>query len=206
MKLLDRWKLLIGQSIAIMPMIGSPMADANQAQLASADWLPNPNSAPPAFKNTLNAKDAINIYAAHRSHSSHSSHSSHYSGSSGYSAPRTYTAPNTSYYTPPASTGSTYRSATSSPSTTTTTPGTGSTTRSNAYAATPAKPAANDLAMLVRRVQLALMIKSYYSGPIDGVLGNSTRGSLMAFQADSGISSSGKMDTPTLNALGIAIP
>ena len=50
------------------------------------------------------------------------------------------------------------------------------------------------------------MIKSYYSGPIDGVLGNSTRGSLMAFQADSGISSSGKMDTPTLNALGIAIP
>ncbi|KOG03155.1 Uncharacterized protein ABJ98_1115 [Pseudomonas syringae pv. aceris] len=50
------------------------------------------------------------------------------------------------------------------------------------------------------------MIKKYYSGPIDGVLGNSTRGSIMAFQADSGIVNSGRMDTPTLNALGIAIP
>jgi His-Xaa-Ser repeat protein HxsA len=60
--------------------------------------------------------------------------------------------------------------------------------------------------MLVRRVQLALMIKKYYTGPIDGVLGNSTRGALMAYQADSGIISSGKMDTLTLNALGIAIP
>ncbi|MBC3776367.1 His-Xaa-Ser repeat protein HxsA [Pseudomonas frederiksbergensis] len=204
MKLSDRWKLFIGQSIAIIPMIGSPMADAHQAQLASADWLPNPNSAPPAFKNTLNAKDAINVYAAHRSHSSHSSHSSHYSGSSGYSAPRAYTAPSTNYYTPPASTGSSYRSAT--PSTATVPSGTGSTTKSSAYSATATKPAANDLSMLVRRVQLALMVKQYYSGPIDGVLGNSTRGSLMAFQVDSGIISSGKMDTPTLNALGIAIP
>jgi His-Xaa-Ser repeat protein HxsA len=62
------------------------------------------------------------------------------------------------------------------------------------------------MAMLVRRVQLALMIKKYYSGPIDGVLGNSTRGSILAFQADSGIVNSGRMDTPTLNALGIAIP
>jgi His-Xaa-Ser repeat protein HxsA len=60
--------------------------------------------------------------------------------------------------------------------------------------------------MLVRRVQLALMIKKYYAGPIDGILNNSVRGSLMAFQVDSAIPSSGKMDTPTLNALGIAIP
>lgn len=60
--------------------------------------------------------------------------------------------------------------------------------------------------MLVQRVQLALMVKKYYSGPIDGVLGNITRGSLMALQVDSGISLSGKMDTPTLNVLGIAIP
>ncbi len=56
------------------------------------------------------------------------------------------------------------------------------------------------------RVQMALMVKQYYNGSIDGVLGNGTRGALMAFQADSNLQNHGRMDTPTLNALGIAIP
>jgi His-Xaa-Ser repeat protein HxsA len=200
MKLLDRWKVLIGQSIALAPMLASPLAEAGQAQLAADDWLPQPNSAPPAFKNTLNASDAVNVYAAHRSHSSHSSHSSHYSSSGGYSSPR-YSAPTTSYYSAPAPTTNLYRSTTSN-STAVTSPRP-STTRVAPVAATPG---AADVSMLVRRVQLALMIKKYYSGAIDGVLGNGTRGSIMAFQADSGIANTGRMDTPTLNALGIAIP
>lgn len=205
MKLLERWKVLIGQSIALAPMLASQVADASQAPLATGDWLPQPHRAPPVFKNTLNASDAVNMYAAHRSHSSHSSHSSHYSSSGGYSSPR-YSAPASSYYSPPAPTSSLYRSVT--PNTTSgTSPRTSapSSTGSNSGGAA-SQPASADVSMLVRRVQLALMIKKYYSGPIDGVLGNGTRGALMAFQADSGIVNSGRMDTPTLNALGIAIP
>lgn len=205
MKLLDRWKVLIGQSIVLAPMLASPLAEAGQAKLAADDWLHQPNSAPPAFKNTLNASDAVNVYAAHRSHSSHSSHSSHYSSSGGYSAPR-YSAPATSYYSAPTPTTNMYRSST--PSTTTITTPRPATTRGAMPVSAPvaATPAATDVSMLVRRVQLALMIKKYYSGAIDGVLGNGTRGSIMAFQADAGIANSGRMDTPTLNALGIAIP
>lgn len=204
MKLLDRWKVLIGQSIALAPMLASPVVAAGQAQLAADDWLPQPHAAPPAFKNTLNASDAINVYAAHRSHSSHSSHSSHYSSSGGYSAPR-YSAPTTSYYSSPAPTTNLYRSTTSG-TTSVTTPRT-TNPRTAVPSSTPIGTApAADVSMLVRRVQLALMIKKYYSGAIDGVLGNGTRGSIMAFQADSGIVNSGRMDTPTLNALGIAIP
>jgi len=198
MKLLERWKMLIGQSMALAPMLGSPLVDAGQTQLVSSDWLPASGNTPPAFKNTLNAKDAINIYAAHRSHSSHSSHrshSSHYSSSGGYSAPRSYSTPSSPSYTPPsANQGSTYGQGLSAPRTA---------PPSSAYGT---RPAAQDLSALVKRVQLALMVKKYYSGAIDGVMGNGTRGALMAFQSDSGIGIHGRMDTPTLNALGIAIP
>ncbi|WP_122221048.1 His-Xaa-Ser repeat protein HxsA [Pseudomonas syringae group genomosp. 3] len=204
MKLLERWKILVGQSVALAPMLISQFADASQSALVADDWLPHTPSTPPVFKNTLNASDALNVYAAHRSHSSHSSHSSHYSSSGGYSAP-SYSSPAPSYYSSPVPTTNQYRSTT--PSTTSgTTPGK-STSRGTAPSSTSStQPTSADVSMLVRRVQLALMIKTYYSGPIDGVLGNSTRGSIMAFQADSGIVNSGKMDTPTLNALGIAIP
>jgi len=56
------------------------------------------------------------------------------------------------------------------------------------------------------RVQTALTLKQYYHGAIDGVLGKSTRGALMSFQMDTGLTINGRMDTPTLNALGIRIP
>ena len=59
---------------------------------------------------------------------------------------------------------------------------------------------------MIMRVQMALMVKKYYTGSVDGVMGNGTRGALMAFQMDSGLPVSGKMDTQTLNALGVAIP
>lgn len=56
------------------------------------------------------------------------------------------------------------------------------------------------------RVQTALMVRKYYEGVIDGILGKTTRGALMSFQMDSGLQINGRMDTPTLNALGIRIP
>jgi hypothetical protein len=37
MKLLDRWKILVGQSIALAPMLVSQFADANQSALAADD-------------------------------------------------------------------------------------------------------------------------------------------------------------------------
>ncbi|KIV74207.1 hypothetical protein SZ55_0851 [Pseudomonas sp. FeS53a] len=49
------------------------------------------------------------------------------------------------------------------------------------------------------------MVKKYYKGPVDGVMGQSTRNALMSFQMNSGLEINGRMDTPTLNALGIAI-
>jgi His-Xaa-Ser repeat protein HxsA len=55
-------------------------------------------------------------------------------------------------------------------------------------------------------VQTALMVRQYYQGSIDGVMGKATRGALMAFQMDSGLTVNGRMDTPSLNALGIKIP
>lgn len=50
------------------------------------------------------------------------------------------------------------------------------------------------------------VVKQYYTGPLDGLMGKQTRGAVMAFQADSGIEINGRLDTPTLNALGIPIP
>jgi His-Xaa-Ser repeat protein HxsA len=59
---------------------------------------------------------------------------------------------------------------------------------------------------MVLRVQMALYIKRYDPGPLDGVLGQKTRTALQAFQRDRGLPETGRMDTETLNALGIALP
>ena len=197
MTLMDRWKMLISQGAALVPVALSPLAYANQVALTQPEWTTTDKS--PVFNNTLNAPDAVNIYAAHRSHSSHSSHrshsshSSHYSGSGGYSAPRSYTPP-ASAYSAPSTTANRFSGSSSRPASTT-------------PSAAPARTSATaDRNQLVMRVQMALLVKQYYSGSIDGVLGNGTRGALMAFQADSNLQNHGRMDTPTLNALGIAIP
>lgn len=75
MKLLDHWKVLIS-GISLLPMAGTTLAQAGHLSLADANWQPNDKLQPPVFSDTLNARDAVNIYAAHRSHSSHQSHSS----------------------------------------------------------------------------------------------------------------------------------
>ncbi|MBP2261951.1 His-Xaa-Ser repeat protein HxsA [Pseudomonas sp. BP8] len=55
-------------------------------------------------------------------------------------------------------------------------------------------------------MQTALTVRKYYQGAIDGLMGKATRGGLMAFQMDSALTVNGRMDTATLNALGIRIP
>jgi len=149
---------------------------------------------PLILPNTLNAtaQDRYAAHGSHRSHSSHGSHRSHRSGSGGtYSpspAPRT---PAPSYTPPPA---------TPSPA-----PSTAPAPR-QAAPATPPKPSAEDTAMMVVRVQAALMRKGYYNGDIDGILGPATRAALTAYQKDEGLSDTGRMDIATLTRLGITVP
>jgi peptidoglycan hydrolase-like protein with peptidoglycan-binding domain len=59
---------------------------------------------------------------------------------------------------------------------------------------------------MVQRVQIALNIRGYDPGPVNGVLGLKTRDTLIRFQKDRGLNASGKMDTPTLEALEIRLP
>lgn len=134
-----------------------------------------------------------NLYAAHRSHSSHSSHRS---SSGNYSAPsRTYSAPRSNYSSPSygSSTGFSNpvdagRPATVSP------------------AHSDFDPTDKKLMEIIRRVQMALYIKGYDPGTIDGVMGSKTRSALMLFQVKNGLVADAHMGTPTLNALGVVAP
>ena len=47
MKLIGRWKLLIGQAVAMLPVVATSMAHANQAALAGVDWTPQTTDEPP---------------------------------------------------------------------------------------------------------------------------------------------------------------
>lgn len=71
--------------------------------------------------------------------------------------------------------------------------------------ASPPSPrtAPDDAKMLSMRVQLELMRRSYYGGPIDGKVGPATRKGLTDFQRDNRLSTSGAIDGPTLSALGL---
>jgi len=56
---------------------------------------------------------------------------------------------------------------------------------------------------IVRRVQLALLIRGYDPGLADGALGPKTQEALRQFQAATGLSISGYLDAATLDALGV---
>nr|WP_298411727.1 His-Xaa-Ser repeat protein HxsA [uncultured Halomonas sp.] len=134
-----------------------------------------------------------NLYAAHRSHSSHSSHSSHRSSSSSYSTPkRSHSAP-----TPP----SPKRYNTPSGSSQPVDPGRPATVSPSGQDFDPKEA---NLLDLISRVQLALIIKGYSPGTVDGLMGPQTRNALKQFQKDQGLKIDGLMGTETLNALGVA--
>ena len=56
---------------------------------------------------------------------------------------------------------------------------------------------------IVVQVQRELLREGYDPGPIDGVLGPSTRRALAAFQADNGLAITSAIDEPTLASLGM---
>lgn len=201
MKLLDRWKVLIS-GISLLPVASTTLAQAGHLSLADANWQPNDKLQPrySPIRSMRQTPSTSMQHIARTAHRSHSSHSSHYSGSGGYSAPRYYSPPATStqsYSTPSASSSAPSRNSLYQSSDTTN----GATSGTSKSRATNEQK--NDL---VTRVQTALMVRQYYQGPIDGVMGKATRGALMAFQMDSGLTINGQMDTPSLNALGIKIP
>jgi His-Xaa-Ser repeat protein HxsA len=68
-----------------------------------------------------------------------------------------------------------------------------------------AKPTADQLRLMIMRVQAALYGKGYDPGAIDGELTEPTKLALRRFQASSGLTVTGKMTTQTLNALGVAL-
>jgi His-Xaa-Ser repeat protein HxsA len=52
-------------------------------------------------------------------------------------------------------------------------------------------------------VQTKLADQGYYHGQIDGVIGSGTTEAIRKFQADHGLTSTGKIDPKLLDALGI---
>ncbi|MBD3738772.1 MAG: peptidoglycan-binding protein [Pseudomonas balearica] len=55
------------------------------------------------------------------------------------------------------------------------------------------------------RVQRALTLEGYDPGGIDGLMGDNTRSALRRYQASRGLSQSGYLDLPTLDALGVTV-
>jgi Putative peptidoglycan binding domain len=54
------------------------------------------------------------------------------------------------------------------------------------------------------QVQRALAARGYYYGPIDGILGPSTRNAIQRYQIDRGLAVTAAIDEPTLATLGLA--
>ena len=146
-------------------------------------------------------------HRSHRSHRSHSSHRSHYSSSGGSrSAPRYVApAPRAPALAAPSRSPSVsplYSAPSSTPSVTTPTlqPRVGTTTTPSV---TTPRLGQSEILEIIRRVQIALMIRGYDPGLADGVIGPKTQQALRQFQSDRNLSVSGHLDAPTLDALGI---
>ena len=169
------------------------MALANTETKGAQDYIKSPfdSTLEPISLRPLNMP-GDNMYAAHRSHSSHSSHRS---SSGSYTPARPSTpAPKKTY---PRS--NTYRSygGSSQP----VDPGRPATVTPKQGDFNPDEP---QLLNLVMRVQIALLIKGYSPGHVDGIMGSATRAALIKFQNDNGIKADGLMSTATLNALEVA--
>ena len=155
-------------------------------------------------------QDHTVVLADHRSHSSHSSHRSGYGGGGHYShtSHRSSTgggyygetiAPVRPVYTPPA-----VRSAPIAP----TQP---SPLFSPTERAAAVEPAAKTLsgrtkrfASIVRRVQIALLARELYVGPIDGIVGPRLRAALRKFQGQRSLAVTGTITPQTLDALMVS--
>ncbi len=71
------------------------------------------------------------------------------------------------------------------------------------YASTRVVYSRSGSASLVDDVQAALSDAGYRPGPIDGVMGSQTRNAIASYQADRGLSVTGRIDTSLLRSLGL---
>ena len=181
-----RWAAIAVGAIATTATLArGGTIDGDDAAGSTVLWTDSPVMLP----NTLNA-DADDRYAAHRSHSSHGSHRSHRS-SAGSTQRRAVPAPTPAPQSTPTPAPSPVQPVPRA------VPGTGQVTP---------RPTLEDLAVMVVRVQAALMRRGYYKGDIDGLLGPLTRAALKTFQIHEGLTPSGRMNVETLTSLGIPIP
>ena len=139
-------------------------------------------------------------HSSHSSHASHASHASHYSSSGGYSSPSYDPEPD---YSPPAYTPPAPASAPPGSSS-----GDSSQSLFSSSPPTPAKPAPLPgrsalFKVVVKRVQVALMARGLFNGPIDGNVGVSTRAALRQFQQSQGLTVTGTITSETLDALRV---
>lgn len=164
-------------------------------------------------------RERLLLFASHRSHSSHSSHrshSSHYSGSGGHSSHSSHFSSSGGYVTPApvlprpaAPKPAAPRPAYTAPSSTYRAPSPPALTPSGLTSATPStitqRLGSSELANMVTKVQIALVVRGYRPGPIDGRLGARTKDAISKFQTASKLPSTGFMDLETLQALGVDV-
>jgi His-Xaa-Ser repeat protein HxsA len=154
-------------------------------------------------------------HASHSSHSSHSSHASHASGSGGghsshfshtshYSSTGGYTSPSYSpspVYTPPSPSTPSY-----SPRSNPSPPSSDTPSQLGPSSAAGLKPLPGHSALfkqVVMRLQVALMGRGLFEGPINGAVGPKTRTALRAFQQMQGLTITGTITPETLDALHV---
>jgi peptidoglycan hydrolase-like protein with peptidoglycan-binding domain len=78
-----------------------------------------------------------------------------------------------------------------------------STQQGTAAGATSTAQVAENKPALVRSVQQSLRERGYYVGDVDGQWGPKTEDAVRSFQNANGIPSDGRLNSPTISALGI---
>ena len=140
-------------------------------------------------------------HSSHSSHASHASHASHYSSTGGYTPPTYSPAPVYAppLYSPPAPSPAPASPAPSSDDTSSF----GSPVTPKAATPAPLSGRSELFKKVVRRVQVALMGRGLFDGPIDGTVGLATRAALRQFQQSQGLAVTGTITAQTLDALHV---
>lgn len=225
MKWRDQLALLLGTASPFGLAVNAGLA----AEAASTDE--GARADPPEIQKDLLVfrdpaeRDRLLLFAGHRSHSSHSSHrshSSHYSGSSGhsshsshYSSSGGYVTPAPVYTPPPAPKPRPIVRPPApkphpAPLKAWEDPGVPDLTEEEASAGTNTvvsrqRLTTGEVASMVTKVQVALVIRGYDPGPVDGKFGAKTKVALGRFQAANNLPISAAMDLETLRLLGVEI-
>lgn len=193
----------------ISSLLAAGIAPANSAHAAALDGVKSVVGGPDPDEDAMIrkfAQDHIFYLAQHRSHSSHASHSSHRSGTSGRQRAPVYTppAPRVPRTTPSPAPRPTRNERSTPPSSIL--PSSPATTPQSLYSPSQseaASPSRDQIADVVRKVQMGLMAYGYYDGVLDGVVGPKTREALTRFQTDYNLKVTGTITPEVLDAFRV---